>query len=87
MRGRTDLSLGGGKDAAGYINRQEGGAGAIQKKQPNAGAVANSHRSGPQVAPTSKPNQGNNRSASQLDTIEVSESAFIPHCGQTLTNN
>ena len=77
MRGRTDLSLGGGKDAAGYINRQEGGAGAIQKKQPNAAAVANSHRSGPQVAQTQKANQGNNRSASQLDTIEVSESVFI----------
>ena len=80
MRGRADLPVaGGGKDAAGYINRQEGGAGAIQKKQPNAGAVASSHRSGPQVAPTSKANQGNNRSASQLDTIEVSESVLSPH--------
>ena len=52
MRGRTDQSLGGGKDAAGYINRQEGGAASIQKKQPNAAAVANSHRSGAQVVQT-----------------------------------
>ena len=87
MRGRTDLSLGGGKDAAGYINRQEGVAGAIQKKQPNVAAVANSHRSGPQVAQTQKANQGNNRSASQLDTIEVSESVFISYRGQILTHD
>lgn len=65
VRGRGEQGSMGAKD--GYINRQENNP--IQKN------VINSNRSGVQAQ--SKITQGNNRSASQLDTIETVSDLFL----------
>ena len=67
----------------GYINRQEGAAHQIVKNKPNQ--AVNSHRSGPQAQ--SKIAQGNNRSASQLDTIETVSDELMPIICNVITNS